>query len=176
VPETVLAVVRAVADMGATESLGVKVTVRGLMTNLGISSRAVAGDRLHEAAEQGFLELVEKIGGYGRTTVRSYKLARPLAEIEAMANPAGVFPTPEEIKNMMGVPTGVRDSGTAGTSKNSLNKTNGLDDENCPKQPGTISQPAGKTKQNQQPSAVPTVPLTGWEGPDQYINDGGEDQ
>ena len=173
VPETILAVVRAVADMGATESLGVKVTVRGLMTSLGISSRAVAGDRLHEAAEQGFLELVEKTGGYGRTTARSYKLARPLAEIEAMANPGGVFPTPEEIKNTMGVSMGGQGQRDNEDKQNSLNKTNGLDDENCP---GQFSDRSEKIQQNQRSSDVPTVPLTGWEGPDQYINDGGEDQ
>jgi hypothetical protein len=57
--ETLIAVVRAVEGLGATESLGVKVTVRALMDRLGIASFATALERLRDAEARGLLKLVD---------------------------------------------------------------------------------------------------------------------
>jgi hypothetical protein len=101
-PETALAVVRAVEAMGATPTLGVEVTVSALMAKLGIASRGTARERLIDAADRGFLKLVERTGGYGRTSPRVYEIAQASEEIArdtaAGATP-GVFPSPGEVEN-----------------------------------------------------------------------------
>ena len=64
-PETALAVVKAIEDMGATDAIGVRVTVSALMLRLGISGRGAAADRLKDAQDRGFIELVDRLSGYG---------------------------------------------------------------------------------------------------------------
>jgi hypothetical protein len=102
-PETALAVVRAVKEMGASSVEGVKVTVAALMAKLGITGRGTAADRLQDAVDRGFLELVEKAGGYGKTSARVFRLTKPFDDIEAEAKSGGgpgVFPTPDEVESM----------------------------------------------------------------------------
>jgi hypothetical protein len=99
-PETLVAVVRAVEAMGATISLGVKVTVRALMDRLGIASFSSALERLRDAEACGLLKLVEQFGGYGATEGRSYMIGKPSEEItrEIKRNPfSGLFPTQEQV-------------------------------------------------------------------------------
>jgi hypothetical protein len=71
-PETALAVVRAIEEMGATEWDGVKVTVSALMLKPGVTGRGATADRLKDAEDRGFIKLVEKTSGYGRTTPHEY--------------------------------------------------------------------------------------------------------
>ena len=101
-PDTALAVVRAVEAMGATPTLGVKVTVSALMAKLGITGRGAANDRLRDAEDRGFLRLVEAPGGYGRASPRIFEIAKPSEEIAgeiAAAVAPGVFPSPDEVEN-----------------------------------------------------------------------------
>ena len=101
-PETALAVVRAVESMGATPTFGVKVTVSALMAKLGIAGRGAASDRLRDAADRGFLKLVERAGGYGPTSPRVYEIGNTSEEIarDIRAHGApGVFPSPDEVEN-----------------------------------------------------------------------------
>jgi hypothetical protein len=100
-PLTTIAVVRAIEEMGATTSAAVKVTVTALMDKLGITGRGTASDRLHDAEEHGYIELVEKQGGYGKTTPREYKIVKHAVEIENEVKTSfapGVFPTAEAVE------------------------------------------------------------------------------
>ena len=81
-PVTTIAVVRAIEEMGATSTKSVKVTVTALMEKLGISGRGTASERLRDAEERGYIKLVEKQGGYGRTTPREYTIEKYAVEIE----------------------------------------------------------------------------------------------
>jgi hypothetical protein len=102
-PETALAVVRAIEDMGATAEFGVKVTVRGLMAQLGISSIGVAAERLRDVVDRGFVEVINLISGYGQTSARSYRIIKSSKEVgaqiarEVAAGGHGVFPTRAEV-------------------------------------------------------------------------------
>jgi hypothetical protein len=101
-PETALAVVKAVEAMGATSTLGVEVSVSALMAKLGIASRGTAHERLTDAADRGFLKLVERAGGYGRTSPRVYEIVKASEEIAgdiAASGAPGVFPSPDEVEN-----------------------------------------------------------------------------
>jgi hypothetical protein len=118
-PDTALAVVRAVEAIGASPTLGVEVTVSALMEKLGITSRGTASGRLKDAADRGFLKLVERAGGYGRTSPRVYEIAKSSEEIAkdivAKAAP-GVFPSPEEVEREISKRGSTpRYSGTVGT-------------------------------------------------------------
>jgi hypothetical protein len=121
-PLTTIAVVRAIEEMGATTSKAVKVTVTTLMEKLGITGRGVANERLHDAEERGYIELVDKAGGYGKTTPREYKIIKYAVEIEneiKTQSAPGVFPSPEaveaELKILSEEPVSPRYSGTDGT-------------------------------------------------------------
>jgi hypothetical protein len=125
-PLTTIAVVRAIEEMGATTSTAVKLTVTTLMDKLGITGRGTANDRLRDAQERGYIELIEKHGGYGRTTPREYKIIRYAADIENEVETPfgqGAFPSPEaveaELKNFSEEPVSPRYSGTAGTRRDS---------------------------------------------------------
>jgi hypothetical protein len=125
-PLTTIAVVRAIEEMGATTGTAVKLTVTTLMEKLGITGRGTANDRLRDAEERGYIELVAKPGGYGRTTPREYKIIKYAVEIEDEAKTpfgSGVFPSPEaveaELKIFSEEPVSPRYSGTAGTRSDS---------------------------------------------------------
>jgi len=99
-PETALAVVRAIEAMGATKTDSAKVTVSALMARLGITGRGTANDRLKDAEDRGFLKLVEKSGGYGRTSPRVYEIGRTSEEIVediATGGTPSVFPPPDDV-------------------------------------------------------------------------------
>jgi hypothetical protein len=119
-PETALAVVRAIEEMGATEWDGVKVTVSALMLKLGITGRGATADRLKDAEDRGFIKLIEKTGGYGRTTPHEYMIVKPSKDIEVDIKAgvgSGVFPPAESVEKVFSdgaAPT--RYSGTTGTS------------------------------------------------------------
>jgi hypothetical protein len=65
-PLKTIAVVKAIEDMGATEERAVKVTVTALMEKLGITGRGRTNERLRDDEERGYIELVDKAGGYGK--------------------------------------------------------------------------------------------------------------
>ena len=101
-PATSLAVVRAIEDMGATETTGVTVTVSKMMSSLGISSRGTTNSRIQDAEERGFIKLVEKTGGYGKTTPREYTVEKSSIEIEddlATSKGGTVFPSTDAVKS-----------------------------------------------------------------------------
>jgi hypothetical protein len=104
VPDTALAVVRAAEAMGATDSIGVKITVSGLMTKLGITGRGVAASRLNHAEECGFLKLVDT----GKGGARTYELGKTSAEVAALIESRGagqgVFPTVEAVEAVLKSP------------------------------------------------------------------------
>jgi hypothetical protein len=121
-PVTTIAVVRAIEEMGATTDRAVKVTVTAIMDKLGITGRGGANDRLRDAEERGYIDLVDKPGGYGRTTPREYKIIKYAAEIEsAVQTPfwSGVFPSSEAVEDEMKIFSdsgpSPRYSGTAST-------------------------------------------------------------
>ena len=100
-PVTTIAVVRAIEEMGATSTKSVKVTVTALMEKLGISGRGTANERLRDAEERGYIKLVEKQGGYGRTTPREYTIEKYAVEIEQETQSSfgsGVFPSREAVE------------------------------------------------------------------------------
>ena len=104
VPDTALAVVRAAEAMGATDVIGVKITVSGLMTKLGITGRGVAASRLNHAEECGFLKLVDT----GKGGARTYELGKTSAEVAALIESGGagqgVFPTVEAVEAVLKSP------------------------------------------------------------------------
>ena len=104
VPDTALAVVRAAEAMGATDAIGVKITVSGLMTKLGITGRGVAASRLNHAEECGFLRLVDT----GKGGARTYELGKTSAEVAALIESGGagqgVFPTVEAVEAVLKSP------------------------------------------------------------------------
>jgi hypothetical protein len=125
-PLTTIAVVRAIEEMGATTEKAVKVTVTTLMEKLGITGRGTANDRLRDAEERGYIELVDKPSGHGKTTPREYKIVKYAAEIENETETSfgsGVFPSPEsveaEMKKFSEEPVSPWYSGTDGTRSDS---------------------------------------------------------
>jgi hypothetical protein len=122
-PETALAVVRAIEEMGATEWDGVKVTVSALMLKLGITGRGATADRVKDAEDRGFIKLVEKASGYGRTTPHEYLIAKSSEKIEADIKAGvglGVFPAVENVKIFFSKGGDTpRYKGTTGTSDES---------------------------------------------------------
>ena len=102
IPLTALAVVKAIEEIGATEEDSVKITVSMLMSKLGISGRGAAADRIRDAEDRGFIKLVDKFGGYGRTTAREYTIGRSSKVIEADIKAgvgSGVFPPAERVES-----------------------------------------------------------------------------
>jgi hypothetical protein len=96
VPATTIAVVRAIEEMGATATEPVKVTVTSLKDKLGISGRGITHDRLRDAEARGYIKLVERLGGYGKTTPREYTIAKSAEEIAREAQSSfgsRVFPS-----------------------------------------------------------------------------------
>jgi hypothetical protein len=110
VPETLVAVIRAIEDRAAAArkadisdipALGVQVTVRALMDSLGIASFKTAFERLRDAEALGLIAVVG--GPYGPTSARSYVVNKSSKEIEAESrqNLSGnVFPTPEKVRTI----------------------------------------------------------------------------
>jgi hypothetical protein len=122
VPATTIAVVRAIEKMGASYESSVKVSSRHLRDGLGITGIGAAYERLKDAEDRGFIELVEKPGGYGKTTTREYKIVQTADEIEAelgRAPPTGVFPSAAEVeaaeRKFGEGGDSLRNSGTVGT-------------------------------------------------------------
>ena len=123
-PETALAVVRAIEEMGATEWDGVKVTVSALMLKLGITGRGATADRIKDAEDRGFIKLVEKVSGYGRTMPHEYLIAKSSEKIEADIKAGvglGVFPTTDNVKIFL----------SKGGDTSRYTGTTGTSDENC---------------------------------------------
>jgi hypothetical protein len=190
-PDTVIAVVRAVYGMGAKPGVGVKVTVSALMTALGITGRGTANDRLREAVDRGLLAIIDRPGGYGRTSAREYELTDTLDEIErklVAGSLTSVFPSLKEIEKAL--PSG-RYSGTGGIRSPKRSKSATSDGAELYQGPGTVSghqNPANPPFPDNY-TAYTTVPGE-WEGLSQFesgaetdgntdspfINDGGEDQ
>ncbi len=106
VPETAKAVVRAVEGMIEAEKARgedvnhAKVTYGGLATALGINSNDTAGRRLNEAQRLGLIELVEPLGGFGRTTARRCRVLIPSSELQVRKR-GGVFPTPAAVREAL---------------------------------------------------------------------------
>jgi hypothetical protein len=123
-PVTTIAVVRAIEEMGATITKSVKVTVTTLMEKLGISGRGTANDRLRDAEDRGYIKLVDKQGGYGKTTPREYTIEKYAVEIEQETKSSfgpGVFPSREAVETEQQIfaerPQSPRYSGTDGTRR-----------------------------------------------------------
>jgi hypothetical protein len=98
-PETLLAVVKAVEGMNASDIFGVEVSIRALMDKLGIAGFGTARERLREAVARGLL--VPVAANYGLTSARSYTIGKSSKEIEKEIadNPLGnVFPTREMVE------------------------------------------------------------------------------
>ena len=62
----VVAVVRAIEEIGGSSDESVKVTVAALRDKLGINRKSVAAARLTEAMERGAIELDEEKSGSGK--------------------------------------------------------------------------------------------------------------
>jgi hypothetical protein len=140
-PVTTIAVVRSIEEMGATSTKAVKVTVTALMEKLGISGRGTANDRLRDAEDRGYIKLVEKQGGYGRTTPREYTIEKYAVEIEQETKSSfgsGVFPSREAVeaeqKNSSEGPQSSRYNGTDGTRRAA--EPNYTDCTTIPERPG----------------------------------------
>jgi hypothetical protein len=125
-PLTTIAVVRAIEEMGATTDKSVKVTVTALMEKLGITGRGTTNDRLRDAEERGYIELIDKASGYARTTPREYKIIKYAVEIENETETpfgSGVFPSAEAVEAEMKIfpeePVSPKYSGTDGTRSDS---------------------------------------------------------
>jgi hypothetical protein len=87
----IIAVVKAVEDLGVTLAESVKVTVAALRKKLGINSNSTANDRLMEAVECGALEIDDEASGTGKGRPRYFKLLKTSAQTVAERG-QGVFP------------------------------------------------------------------------------------
>jgi hypothetical protein len=150
-PVTTIAVVRAIEEMGATNSNPAKVTVTSLMEKLGVTGRGTANDRLRDAEERGYIKLVDKQGGYGRTTPREYTIEKYAVQIEEETRTSfgtGVFPSREAVeaaqKNSSERPQSTRYSGTAGTR--SAGEPNYTDCTTVPDEPAPSEKKSSDTK------------------------------
>jgi hypothetical protein len=154
IPVTALAVVKAIEDMGATETTGVKVTVGALMLKLGITGRGTASARIHDAEERGFIELVEKTGGYSRTAPHEYKIVKPSSEIAKLIEKdigGWVFPPATEIEAI--IKRGALEhwySGQVGTVDDAANDFNDIEGGRYTTAFGTVS---GQTSAQTVPTA-----------------------
>jgi hypothetical protein len=96
--EKIVAVVRAITDMGGAEDLPVKVTLRELAKRLGIVSPKTAGIRLMAAVDHGAVEQDDVHTGPGGA--RFFKVVKTAEEIEAEPS-KGVLPPVEEISKII---------------------------------------------------------------------------
>jgi hypothetical protein len=96
--EKIVAVVRAVEDMGGAEDLSVKVTLRELAKRLRIVSLKTAGARLMAAADHGAVEQDDSLSGPGGA--RFFKVVKTAKEIEAEPS-EGVLPPVGEISRII---------------------------------------------------------------------------
>jgi Bifunctional DNA primase/polymerase, N-terminal len=92
----IIAVVRAVEEMGARIGESLKVTVAALRQKLGINSNKTASGRLMEAVERRVLELDEEKSGSGRGAPRYFKVSKSSSQIGSEPD-QGVFPPPEDV-------------------------------------------------------------------------------
>jgi hypothetical protein len=133
----IIAVVKAVEEMGGKLGESLKVTVAALRQRLGINSNSTASDRLMEAVERRAIELDEEKSGSGRGAPRYFRLMRSSAQI--VAEPGqGVFPSSEDVLREINIPTPIG----AGHG----DKTDKTD----------------KTQQSAQTSTVPPKKAPGW--------------
>jgi hypothetical protein len=133
----IIAVVKAVEEMGGKLGESLKVTVAALRQRLGINSNSTASDRLMEAVERRAIELDEEKSGSGRGAPRYFRLMRSSAQI--VAEPGqGVFPPSEDVLREINIPTPVRSGHGDKTDK------------------------TDKTQQSAQTSTVPPKKAPGW--------------
>jgi hypothetical protein len=136
-PATLIAVVKAVEAMGATETFGVKVTVRALMDKLGVASFGTALERLRDAEARGFLKPDDQFISFGATNPRFYKIGKSSEEIEeeiGKKSLGNVFPKPEEVECESSVSSAsLWNNGTRGTDARdaSTDNDNSPDTGNC---------------------------------------------
>ena len=99
----IVAVVKAVEEMGGQFGESLKVTVAALRQRLGINSNSTANDRLMEAVERRAIEFDEEKSGSGRGAPRYFRLMRSSAQIAAEPG-QGVFPSPEDVLREINIP------------------------------------------------------------------------
>jgi hypothetical protein len=99
----IIAVVKAVEDLGVRLAESVKVTVAALRKKLGINSNSTANDRLMEAVECGALEIDDEASGTGKGRPRYFKLLKTSRQIVAERG-QGVFPPPEDVLREINCP------------------------------------------------------------------------
>ena len=102
----IIAVVRAIEEMGGKIDESLKVTVAALRQQLGINSNKTADDRLMEAVERHAIELDKERSGSGRGSPRYFKLLKTSAQISAEPG-QGVFPPPEDVLREINSPSSV---------------------------------------------------------------------
>ena len=102
----IVAVVKAVEDLGVTLTESAKVTVAALRKRIGINSNSTANDRLMEAVECGALEVDDEASGAGKGRPRYFKLLRTSTQIAAEPG-QGVFPPPEDVLKEINSPSSV---------------------------------------------------------------------
>ena len=102
----IIAVVKAIEEMGGRLGESVKVTVAALREQLGINSKSIAADRLMEAVERDALELDEERSGSGKGRPRYFKLLKTSAQISAEPG-HGVFPPPEDVLREINCPSSI---------------------------------------------------------------------
>jgi Bifunctional DNA primase/polymerase, N-terminal len=102
----IIAVVKAVEEMGGKIGESLKVTVAALRQKLGINSNKTASDRLMEAVERCVLELDEEKSGSGRGAPRYFKLLKSSSQIASEPG-QGVFPPPDDVLREINFPPSV---------------------------------------------------------------------
>jgi hypothetical protein len=133
----IIAVVKAVEELGGKLGESLKVTVAALRQRLGINSNSTASDRLMEAVERRAIELDEEKSGSGRGAPRYFRLMRSSAQIAAEPG-QGVFPSPEDVLREINILTPVGPGHGDKTDK------------------------TDKTEQSARTSAVPPKKAPGW--------------
>jgi hypothetical protein len=73
------------------------ITVRALAKELGLSSRSLVPERLHEAVALELVEIVDLDRPYGRTEPKRYRVVVPSQHVGAAAK-QNVFPTPKAVR------------------------------------------------------------------------------
>ena len=96
--EKIVAVVRAIEDMGGAEDRSVKVTLRELAKRLGIVSLKTAGARLMAAVDHGAVEQDDSLSGPGGA--RFFSVVKTAKDIEAKPG-QGVLPPVGEISRII---------------------------------------------------------------------------
>jgi hypothetical protein len=102
----IVAVVKAIEEMGGRIGESLKITVASLRQKLGINSNKTASDRLMEARERRILELDEEKSGFGRGAPRYFKLVKSSGQISSEPR-HGVFPPPEAVLREINFPPSV---------------------------------------------------------------------